>query len=137
MELNNLDKELINIATETVEKNKDLYGDSTFVVAAAVRAKSGKIYTGVNVRTHHSICAEQVAIGNAFTQGERELESIVAVKLENNGKSRVVSPCGLCRYTFDKLKMYNLNVIVADNKNNSIVKVNMHDLLPYPYVRYE
>ena len=134
MEITNKDQELIDIATKIVTDNKDLYNDLTLVVACAIRGKSGKIYSGINIKTSHSICAEQVAIGQAFANGERELETIVAVKLERDGNPRVVSPCGLCRYTFDKLNL-DCNVIVEDEKNGATIKVKAADLLPYPYKR--
>lgn len=137
MEITNKDQELIDIATKIVTDNKDLYNDLTLVVACAIRGKSGKIYSGINIKTSHSICAEQVAIGQAFANGERELETIVAVKLERDGNPRVVSPCGLCRYTFDKLGLHNLQAIVVNPDNNSLLKATVKELLPYPYIRYE
>jgi len=128
------DEELIQCASEVLEDNSDLFDDKTLVVGCALRAKSGKIYKGVNIKTSHSVCAEQVAIGQAFACGEREFDTIVSVKFNNEGKARVVSPCGLCRYTFDKLNL-DLNVIVEDVKNNNILKVKAIELLPYPYKR--
>ena len=135
MKITKQDEELIEIATTTLKNNLDLYGDISCVVASAVRAKSGKIYTGINILTSHAICAEQVAIGNAFANQERELDTIVAVKAEKDKSIRIVSPCGLCRYTFDKLKQLKLNAIVMDGKKT--LKVNIKDLLPYPYTRFE
>ena len=82
------------------------------------------------------IIIRQVAIGQAIACGERELDTIVTVKLDTRDNSyRVVSPCGLCRYTFDKLHFNNLSVIVEDIENNTVLKVKSKDLLPYPYRR--
>lgn len=44
----------------------------------------------------HGPCAEPVAIGAAFTAGDRELDSIVAVS-NGNPAYPVISPCGNCR----------------------------------------
>ena len=134
MILNEKDKELIDIASQIVKNNCDIYESPDMHVGAALRAKSGKIYTGLNVRTSHSICAEQVALSNALAGGEREFDTLVAVKLDTNGNIKVVSPCGLCRYIYDKLG-YNPTVIVEDIKNGDILKVKAFDLLPYPYKR--
>jgi len=134
MKLNNTDKSLINMASEIVSKNKDLYPNSSEIVGAVVLAKSGKIYKGINIKTSHSICAEQVALGQAFACGERELDTIVAVKMNIDGSMRVVSPCGLCRYTLDKLNL-DMNVIVEDVDKDIVLKVKAHELLPYPYKR--
>lgn len=134
MKLNEKDKELLEIATEVVKSNSDLYSNLAMHVGCAIRAKSGKIYKGINIKTSHSVCSEQVAIGQAFACGEREFDTIVAVKMDKNGDVRVVSPCGLCRYIFDKLGL-DMNVIVEDVKNGKILKVKSEDLLPYPYKR--
>lgn len=134
MQLTNQDKELISIAGNVVRENLDLYEDIDMIVGSAVLCKSGNIYKGVNILSSHSVCAEQVAIGQALACGEREFDTIVAVKLDKDGKSRVISPCGLCRYIIDKLDM-NINILVEDIDNDKIAKVKSDKLLPYPYKR--
>ena len=134
MKLTKKDQELIDVATEVVKQNSELYKDKNMHVGAAVRASSGKIYKGINIFTSHSICAEQVAIGQAFACGERDLEAMVAVKMNDDGSTRVVSPCGLCRYTFDKFND-SFDVIVEDVETGDVLKVDSLDLLPYPYKR--
>lgn len=133
MKLTKQDEELIDIACKVVTENSDLYEKPNMHVGCALRVKSGKVYTGVNIKTSHSICAEQVAIGQALANGEREFDVIVSCNLSSDKYPKVVSPCGVCRYTFDKLGL-NLNVIVADEKGK-IKKVSAEELLPYPYKR--
>ncbi len=132
MRLNDKDKELIQLATELVNKNSDIYSNISMHVGCVIKAKSGNIYKGVNIKTSHSICAEQVAYGQALANGEREFDTIVAVKKNSDGSTRVVSPCGVCRYMFDKMGL-DINVIVEDIKNGKVVKVKAEELLPYPY----
>lgn len=134
MRLTNLDKELIEMTTKVAKDNSDRYTDLSMHTGSVVRAKSGKIYKGVNIKTSHSICAEQIALGQALACGEREFDTIVVVKMNNDGTSRVVSPCGLCRYIMDKLNV-DMNVIVEDVKNGKVLKVKASELLPYPYKR--
>lgn len=134
MKLNCEDNQLINLATDLVKANSDIYKNIAMHVGCVIKAKSGKIYKGINIKTSHSICAEQVALGQALASGEREFDTIVAVKMNTDGGCRVVSPCGVCRYMFDKLGI-NLWVIVEDIKNGKILKVKASDLLPYPYKR--
>ena len=134
MKLTKQDQELIQVATEVVMQNSDLYKEKSMHVGAAVRASSGKIYKGINIFTSHSICAEQVAMGQAFACGERDLEAMVAVKMNADGTTRVVSPCGLCRYTFDKFND-GFDVIVEDVETGDVLKVDSLELLPYPYKR--
>ena len=134
MKLTKQDEELILMAFDVVKSNSDLYEANNLHAGCILKAKSGKIYKGMNIKSSHSICAEQVAIGQAFANGERELDTIVTASLTNEGEPRVVSPCGLCRYTFDKLNL-DINVILYDINTNTVKKVKSSELLPYPYKR--
>ena len=135
MKLSKADLQLMEVATNIVRENIDLYNNRyDLTVGCAVRAKSGKIYKGINLKSSHSVCAEQVAIGQAFANGERELETIVSMKIEENGEPRVVSPCGLCRYIFDKFGL-KFKVIVMDEETGETDKVTVKKFLPYPYIR--
>ena len=64
-------------------------------VSAAVRSKSGKIYTGVCIDTCSTlgICAERNAIFNMITNGEYEIDRVLCIS-PNSGKG---APCGACR----------------------------------------
>jgi cytidine deaminase len=69
---------------------------SEFKVGAAVRAKSGKVYTGCNVENSTyglTICAERVAIFKAVSEGEREFEAIAVC----TDTEVLTPPCGACR----------------------------------------
>lgn len=87
------DKALIEAARAALRRG---YRAQRHTVAAALRVSSGRIYLGLSIEGIHGPCAEPVAMGAAFTAGDRELESIVAV---SNGDSAypVLSPCGTCR----------------------------------------
>ena len=64
-------------------------------VAAAIRSKSGKIYTGVCIDTCSTlgICAERNAIFNMITNGENEIDKVLCILPDgSNG-----APCGACR----------------------------------------
>lgn len=134
MKLNKSDLELINLASETLISNKNLYRDKNILVASILKTANGNIYKGINLKTSHSVCAEQVAIGQALVNGERKFDTIVTVKFNKDSKIRVISPCGLCRYIIDDLDI-DLNVIVEDEKSGKPLKVKSSELLPYPYNR--
>lgn len=134
MKITKQDEELIAIATELVKENCDIYTQLGMHVGCILKGKSGNLYKGINLKTSHSVCAEQIAIGQALACGEREFDTIVSVKMSNDGKCRVVSPCGVCRYIFEKLAL-DLNVIVEDIEHNQILKVKASTLLPFPYKR--
>lgn len=132
MKLTKTDEKLIELAKSVLYENKDLFDTQGSLVASVILTKLGNLYKGVNIKTSHSICAEQVAIGQALACGEREFDTIATVKMNDDYTIRVISPCGLCRYTMNKLNM-DINVIVEDIENNTILKVKASKLLPYPY----
>ena len=68
MRLTKKDEELIDVATSVVKNNSDIYERPNQHVACALRAKSDKIYVGMNLKSSHSVCSEQVAIGQAFDE---------------------------------------------------------------------
>ena len=134
MKLSKDDLKLIELATEVVSQNCDIYENKAMHVACVIKTKSGNYYKGINIKTSHSVCAEQVALGQALACGEREFDTMVAVKFNTDDTTRVVSPCGLCRYIFDKLNI-DINVIVEDVNSGRVLKVKANELLPYPYKR--
>lgn len=98
-------------------------------MAAAVRARDGRIITAVNV--YHFTggpCAELVVIGTAAAQGAYDLDTIVAVGDRDRG---VVPPCGRCRQVL--LDYFPaINVIVGAGNNLRTIPVT--DLLPESYI---
>jgi cytidine deaminase len=69
---------------------------SNFRVGAALRAKSGRIYTGSNIESASyglTCCAERVAIFKALSEGERGFEALAVVA----DTEKLTPPCGACR----------------------------------------
>ena len=126
-QLNDIDRVVITHAQKAISKN---YDGKNFLhtVGAAVLAKSGKIYHGVNVYSIHGACAEQIALGAAITAGEKEFVCIVAV--EGQDGENILPPCGNCRQI---LADYAPECFVILNVNNQVVKVKAKDLLPFAY----
>lgn len=119
--------ELIKRASDTLKRNYDKENNN-HTVAAAVMCSSGNIYVGMNVFSLHGACAEQVAIGSAITNGEKEFDCIVAVRGVNGDD--VISPCGNCRQMlFD----YCPDCEVIINTNDGLKKVLAKELIPYSY----
>lgn len=121
------DYELIAQAQNAIRLNYDEV-NYNHTVGAAVRCKNGKIYTGVNVYSLHGSCGEQVAIGAAVTQGEREFEAIVAVRGKDG--EEIVPPCGNCRQMlFDYVPECDV-ILLVDGKEK---KIKAKELLPFAY----
>jgi len=122
------DRELIKVALDVITNNHD---DGTYhVVGAAIRCKNGNVYKGVNCDGIHGSCAEFTAMGAAYSNGEREFDTIVAAHMK--APNNVVSPCGNCRQMLFEY-CPDINVIVND-ENGQLVKVTARELLPYAYV---
>lgn len=69
---------------------------SQFKVGAALRAKSGRIFTGCNVENATfglTVCAERVAVWKAISEGERGFDSVAVV----TESGTLTPPCGACR----------------------------------------
>lgn len=69
---------------------------SNFRVGAAVRANSGRVYTGCNIENATlglTCCAERVAIFKALSEGERGFDAVAVV---TDGEA-LTPPCGACR----------------------------------------
>lgn len=83
-------------AARKVQNNRTI---SPFIdaggVAAAILTKAGNIYVGVCIDTASTLgmCAERNAIANMITNGESQIDKVVAVMPDG----RVGSPCGACR----------------------------------------
>ncbi len=128
IELNQDDQKLIDAAREVIERN---YLPGKHSVGAAVLAGSGRVYVGINVEAcGYGPCAEPIAIGAAFSNGERYIRAIVAVAKSADGY-KVLSPCGNCRQLLVDYSP-DAAVIVADG--DSVGKAAARDLLPAAYL---
>ena len=92
-------------------------------VAAAVLSAGGTIYTGVCIDTCSTlgICAERNAIFNMITNGEHEIEKVLAVMPDG----RTGPPCGACRELMVQLmpRSYRRIEIMLDYENRRTVSL--------------
>lgn len=99
---------------------------SNYRVGAALRTKSGHVYTGVNVENAaypQTMCAERIAIFKAVSEGEKEFE-IITVVTDNGG-----SPCGGCRQVMAEFGLDTV-VILADGAGRITKETTVRELLP-------
>ena len=121
------DYELIAEAKKAIRLNYDQEKEN-HTVGAAIRCKNGKVYVGVNVYSLHGACAEQVAMGTAITNGERDFDTVVAVRGKKG--EEIIPPCGNCRQILHDY-MPNCDVIISvDGKPR---KIKAKELLPFSY----
>jgi cytidine deaminase len=117
--------QLIQAATEARTKAYAPY--SHFHVGAAVQTGSGNIFQGCNLENSSysaSICAERVALFNAYAHGERDVEAIAIVA----DTHAPCPPCGICRQVIRELAG-DIDVILA-NLTGDIRVFKASELLP-------
>ena len=100
---------------------------SKYKVGAALRSKSGEIYTGCNVENATfgaTTCAERNAIAAAIAAGAREFDAIAVV----THSSPPAMPCGICRQV---LAEFGLDMrVLAANSEGSLRHTTCRALLP-------
>jgi cytidine deaminase len=103
---------------------------SNFKVGAALRTKSGRIYTGCNVENASyglTICAERVALLKALSEGEREFTMIAVVA----DAATPTAPCGPCRQLLWEY-CGDIHVVLA-NPQRIARTHRLSELLPFPF----
>jgi cytidine deaminase len=117
-------KSLIDLANEARRRAYVPY--SKYPVGAALRTKSGRLYTGVNVENAaypQTMCAERVAIFKAVSEGETEFE-VISVVTNNGG-----SPCGGCRQVMAEFGLDTI-VLMANGDGELVKEMTVRELLP-------
>jgi cytidine deaminase len=118
--LTEADRELYHQAAAIAERAYAPY--SEFLVGAAVRARDGRVFVGVNVENAAyplGICAEKAALARAVAEGCRpgELEAIAIT----------ASPCGGCRQWLVEL---GLERVIYARAGGELVAATPAELLP-------
>ena len=127
--------DLDNVISIAKNARKNSYAPhSKYYVGAALKCKSGKIYSGCNIENDGimAICAERVAFTKAISEGEKEFEYIVVCGGSSLDTLEDCSPCGYCRQFMNEFVDDNFSIYLvgADDK---ISKYSIHDLLPHSF----
>ncbi len=115
---------LVELANEARRRAYTPY--SNFPVGAALRARSGRIFTGCNIENAAypaSMCAERVAIFKAVSEGEKEFD-VITVVTPTGG-----TPCGSCRQVMAEFGLDTV-VLVADGEGRLVQETTVAGLLP-------
>ena len=126
IDLANQDLELVEKAKGLIRKRKS----ERSTVAAVLRTGNGKVFYGLNIEVKGSspcsICAEYTAIGTMVSEGESEIETIVAISQKN--EDIILPPCGKCRQLIREFG----NPYMIVQVNHELKKVKLSELLPSP-----
>ena len=120
------ERELFNAA---IKVQKNAYAPySNFLVGAALRSSSGKIYTGCNVENiayPEGTCAEAGAIASMIAGGDREIKELTVVA----DSSKPVAPCGGCRQKISEFGSGSIVISLATTSGD-IISTSLEELLP-------
>ncbi len=108
---------------------------SKYEVGAALKTKTGKVYTGCNIENNgiQSICAERVAFCKAISEGETEFESIVVVSGKQGEKELDFgTPCGYCRQFMQEFVDKDFKIIIYQSAEKQQI-YTIEDLLPHRF----
>lgn len=115
---------------------------SGFAVGAAVRTKSGAVYTGANLENAAygvTMCAEVSAITAANVAGDYELEAIAVAGykfMPPVTHAAVCSPCGRCRqliFEASQVSKIDVAVLSCNGDLSDIQVMPISQLLPLAF----
>ena len=119
------EKEVIEAALAARQRSVAPF--SNFLVGAAVRTKSGKIYSGCNIESASfglTVCAERVAIWKALSEGDHDFTNLAVA-----ADTQTLTPtCGTCRQIIWEFAKHADIVMV--NVRGDREEVHIENLLP-------
>ena len=119
---------MLNLIEQAKNAITKRYVKGKHQVGAALRTKSGKVYTGISINSQKvDLCSEWTAFGKALSEGESEIESVVAVKRHEDGSFEILPPGALCRELYIS---YCPEAIVAVSETEF---VKAGELLPFAW----
>ena len=127
--MEDIDNKLADLAKEIAQKAYAPY--SKFRVGAALISESGNIYTGCNIENAAypaTICAEDVAVFKAISEGETKIDSIAVACIDAESDSAIF-PCGLSR---QRLSEFNTEHVVVVHKD-TFKKYTFDEILPFDF----
>lgn len=107
---------------------------SHYYVGAALKCKSGKIYSGSNIENSGimSICAERVAFTKAISEGEKDFDYIIVCGGATLDSLEDCTPCGYCRQFMNEFVNENFKIYLIKS-DNTLDEYIISDLLPHGF----
>lgn len=103
---------------------------SQFAVGAAIRTRSGRIFSGCNVENASyglTQCAERNAIAQAIAAGERDVDEVVIY----TQTTEPTAPCGACRQVINEFGPGARVRSVCDGA--AVLDLSIAELLPHGF----
>lgn len=116
---------------------------SHFRVGAAVRTRSGQVFSGTNMENASyglTICAEPAAIMAAFGAGDKEITTIAITGGDDHfpESKEPITPCGRCRQILFETSQqagHTIRVLCSNRSNTHVISCDIQDLLPFPFIK--
>ena len=124
--MNDSDKNLAKLAEDIAKTAYAPY--SKFRVGAALITSSGNIYTGCNIENVSfpaTVCAEDVAVCKAISEGETKIETLAVACIDAD--EHPIFPCGVSRQRMSEFGTENVIVV---HKGES-KKYTFEEVLPF------
>ena len=121
---------------ELYDAAKQVLGEINFglernagTVAAALKTRNGKIYTGICLHLCCGIgtCAEHAAILEMLKSRETVIEKMIAIT-----SSEILSPCGRCRELLVQIDSSNLDTLIMIGTSEV---TTLRELLPNSWLQ--
>lgn len=133
-QLNATQRKLLDEAERNMGKSYAPY--SNFHVGAAIMAKDGSVYPGMNIEnanytnTQHG---ETTAIANVYGAGKRELVMLAIIaRGEGFDTETPTPPCGYCRQTLYEAAQVSGNdiqLVLSNTKKTKILLTTVNEIL--------
>ena len=123
------DQELAQLARDTAKKAYAPY--SNFRVGAALITESGNVYTGCNIENVSypaTICAEDVAVFKAISEGETKINTLAVACIDAESDTAIF-PCGISRQRMSEFNTENVIVV----NNDGYKKYKFSEILPFDF----
>ena len=121
--------QLAELAKDIATKAQAPY--SNFRVGAALITDSGNVYTGCNIENASypaSVCAEDVAVVKAISEGEKKINTIAVACIDAESDTAIF-PCGISRQRLAEFDTES--VLVVDKSGYKTYK--FEEILPYNF----
>jgi cytidine deaminase len=102
-----------------------------FVVSSVLLRNDQSVYGGCNIENASyglTMCAERVAIYNAFANTEQENRMIEAMLIYSPDKNPFIYPCGACRQVINEFSDDYTKIILANDFDIKVCHID--ELLP-------
>lgn len=106
---------------------------SKYHVSCIIKAKDGRLFYGVNVENKSSkdgLCAEQVAISSAISEGYKKSD-FDSIYIMGSG-DKIVVPCFLCRQLLNEF-FERETIVYCYNDDKEERQFKIKELCPYDF----